>query len=74
MGSQMDYTLDQLADELQRLKRETDKLTQSFRNEEILSMESGEPNEMASEDEVTARKKFARMREVEALLNIHHGT
>lgn len=67
-ATELDARWDSLTDELRRLKRESKKLTQGFRNEEILSMESGEPREGADADEEQARKNFQRIREIEGLL------
>ena len=73
MATELDAKLDSLSDELILLKHETDRLTEGFRNEEIIAMENGEPNEMASDEEAKARENFARIREIEQLLNTHHG-
>lgn len=73
VGTRLDAVLDSLANELTRLKRETDMLTEGFRNEEIVSMQSGELRDGADENEEKARRKFKRMREIEQLLNTHHG-
>lgn len=73
MATRVDKVLDQLADELVVLMRETAVLTRTFRNDEIVSMESGEPREGADEDEEQARKNYARMKEIEAILNSQHG-
>ena len=59
--------------QFKQLQHEIDLLTRGFRNEEILAMESGEPHVGADENEEKALQKSKRMREIEQLLNTHHG-
>ncbi|MDO8623987.1 MAG: hypothetical protein Q7R54_01400 [bacterium] len=58
--------------QMKQLQHEIDLLTQGFRNEEIIEMQSGKPRIGAEENEVKARQKFKRMREIGKLLNIPH--
>ncbi len=73
MITQLDAKLDALADELARLSKETAELTRNYSIEDAYAMQSGEVRRGAAANERMAREKFARMREIEAVLNTHHG-
>ena len=56
---------------LAKLKKETDELTRNYPIDEALAMEDGKPRRGATWNERLAREKFARMREISALLKGH---
>lgn len=69
----LDEVLDELSTEFARLNKEVADLTRNFSFEQVSAMESGAPREGVAANERMAREKFARMREIEAILNTHHG-
>lgn len=73
MTTSIDAELDKLAAELTVLNKETAERVRNYPVDEAFAMESGEPREGAGHLERTTRKKFARMREIESILNAHHG-
>jgi len=75
MVTRIDVELDQLAEELERLNKETADLTRNFSIDQVSAMRSGvwRHDIRADGNEAIAREKFARIREIEAILNTHHG-
>ena len=73
MATRTDLELDRLAKELVELQRETRDLTRNYSIEDAYAMQNGVPRDGSSANERIAREKFARMREIEAVINIHHG-
>lgn len=73
MYSPLDTELDRLSDELARLTKETAELTRNYPLADAYDMQSGKPRPGAPENERIARERFARMREVVALINAHQG-
>ncbi|OGZ12832.1 MAG: hypothetical protein A2942_02975 [Candidatus Lloydbacteria bacterium RIFCSPLOWO2_01_FULL_50_20] len=69
----LDDELDRLSDELLKLKTETNNLVRNYHPDEVAAMQSGLPRKGAAANEQMARTKFVRMREIEAILNMHHG-
>ncbi|OGZ14570.1 MAG: hypothetical protein A2948_05695 [Candidatus Lloydbacteria bacterium RIFCSPLOWO2_01_FULL_54_18] len=73
MTTRLDAELDALAEELARLNKETGDLTRNYSIEAAYAMQSGKPRAGAAANERMAREKFARMKEIEAIINTHHG-
>lgn len=73
MTTRVDAELDKLAAELTLLNKETTGRVRNYPLDEAFDMESGKPREGANHHERTTREKFARMREIESILNTHHG-
>ena len=73
MATRLDRELDALAEELAQLNKETTELTRNYSIKDAYAMQSGEPRLGAAANERMAREKFARIREIESVINTHHG-
>ena len=73
MATRLDEELDTLAAELALLDKETTERVRNYSADEAFAMKNGKPRNGAGHHERTTREKFARMREIEAMLNTHHG-